>query len=156
MLSTPCRLLTEDPHQRLGANGASEVCQATCVFQRYQLGHTCKAEGDVNCNHTIFCIICLKLTVLLLPILQAAFVPSSDNAFDTSYFTSRFSWNPSDEQIYEASEFEDSSDNGSISGNSSCLSNPHDELVCECDCCFIFFLTGDFVHENNGFVIFVH
>ncbi|RZR79173.1 hypothetical protein BHM03_00004805 [Ensete ventricosum] len=61
-------LLTEDPHQRLGAQGAPE----------------------------------------------AAFVPSSDGALDTSYFTSRYSWNPSDEQIFEASEFEDSSDNESI------------------------------------------
>lgn len=48
---------------------------------------------------------------------------------DTSYFTSRFTWNPSDEHVYAASEFEDSSDNGSISGSSSCLSNRHDELV---------------------------
>uniref|UniRef100_A0A0D9VY43 non-specific serine/threonine protein kinase n=1 Tax=Leersia perrieri TaxID=77586 RepID=A0A0D9VY43_9ORYZ len=76
------RLLTEDPHQRLGANGASE----------------------------------------------AAFVPSSDSAFDTSYFTSRYSWNPSDENIYEAYEYEDSSDNGSLSGSSSCVSNHQDDM----------------------------
>ncbi|URD86110.1 hypothetical protein MUK42_27582 [Musa troglodytarum] len=63
---------------------------------------------------------------------KAAFVPSSDSALDTSYFTSRYSWNPSDEQIYEASEFEDSSDNGSISGNSSCISNHHDGVGDEC------------------------
>ncbi|XP_074577686.1 putative serine/threonine protein kinase IREH1 [Curcuma longa] len=63
---------------------------------------------------------------------KAAFVPSSDNALDTSYFTSRYSWNPSDERIYEASEFEYSSDDGSISGNSSCISNNHDELGDEC------------------------
>ncbi|KAJ8480180.1 hypothetical protein OPV22_023907 [Ensete ventricosum] len=99
------KLLTEDPHQRLGANGASEVKQH--VFFK-----------DISWD--------------TLARQKAAFVPSSDNAFDTSYFTSRFSWNPSDEQIYEASEFEDSSDNGSISGNSSCLSNPHDELGDEC------------------------
>lgn len=64
---------------------------------------------------------------------QAAFVPSSESALDTSYFTSRFSWNPSDEHVYAASEFdlfEDSSDNGSMSGSSSCISNRHDELVC--------------------------
>ncbi|XP_009408996.2 probable serine/threonine protein kinase IREH1 [Musa acuminata AAA Group] len=99
------KLLTEDPHQRLGAKGASEVKQH--VFFK-----------DINWD--------------TLARQKAAFVPSSDNALDTSYFTSRYSWNPSDEQIYEASEFEDSSDNGSISGNSSCLSNHHDEIVDEC------------------------
>jgi hypothetical protein len=61
--------------------------------------------------------------------LQAAFVPSSDSAFDTSYFTSRYSWNPSDGNIYEAYEFEDSSDNGSLSGSSSCVSNRQDDMV---------------------------
>ena len=65
----------------------------------------------------------------MLPLLQAAFVPSSDNALDTSYFSSRYSWNPSDENIYEASEFEDSSDNRSLDGSSSCVSNHHDEQV---------------------------
>lgn len=57
-------------------------------------------------------------------------MPASESALDTSYFTSRFSWNPSDERVYAASEFEDSSDNGSVSGSSSCLSNRHDEMVC--------------------------
>ncbi|KAG6534479.1 hypothetical protein ZIOFF_008366 [Zingiber officinale] len=99
------RLLTEDPHQRLGAEGASEVKEH--MFFK-----------DINWD--------------TLARQKAAFVPSSDNALDTSYFTSRYSWNPSDEQIYEASEFEDSSDDGSISGNSSCISNNHDELGDEC------------------------
>ncbi|WOL09240.1 putative serine/threonine protein kinase IREH1 [Canna indica] len=99
------KLLTEDPHQRLGAQGASEVKQH--MFFK-----------DINWD--------------TLARQKAAFVPSSDNALDTSYFTSRYSWNPSDEQIYEASEFEDSSDNGSISGNSSVISNNHDELGDEC------------------------
>lgn len=58
---------------------------------------------------------------------QAAFVPSSESALDTSYFTSRYSWNPSDNQVM-ASE-EDSSDDGSMSDSSSCLSNRQDELV---------------------------
>ena len=70
-----------------------------------------------------------KFSTLMLRILQAAFVPSSDNALDTSYFTSRYSWNPSDEFVNEASEYEDSSDNGSMSGSSSCVSNHHEELV---------------------------
>lgn len=56
-------------------------------------------------------------------------MPASENALDTSYFTSRFSWNPSDERVYAASEFEDSTDNDSVSDSSSCLSNRHDELV---------------------------
>lgn len=99
------KLLTEDPHQRLGAKGASEVKQH--VFFK-----------NINWD--------------TLARQKAAFVPSSDSALDTSYFTSRYSWNPSDENIYEASEFEDSSDNGSISGSSSCVSNRHDELGDEC------------------------
>jgi len=60
---------------------------------------------------------------------QAAFVPSSESALDTSYFTSRYSWNTSDDAIYPASDFEDSSDADSLSGSSSCLSNRHDEVV---------------------------
>ncbi|KAI3463551.1 hypothetical protein Pfo_020214 [Paulownia fortunei] len=99
------RLLTEDPNQRLGAVGASEVKQHP--FFR-----------DINWD--------------TLARQKAAFVPASEGAMDTSYFTSRYSWNPSDEHVYAASEFEDSSENGSISGSSSCLSNKHDELGDEC------------------------
>uniref|UniRef100_A0A0E0GSP2 non-specific serine/threonine protein kinase n=1 Tax=Oryza nivara TaxID=4536 RepID=A0A0E0GSP2_ORYNI len=95
------KLLTEDPHQRLGANGASEVKQ-----------------------HQFF----KDISWDTLARQKAAFVPSSDSAFDTSYFTSRYSWNPSDENIYEAYEFEDSSDNGSLSGSSSCVSNHQDDM----------------------------
>lgn len=61
---------------------------------------------------------------------QAAFVPASESALDTSYFTSRLSWNPSDEHVYSASEYEGSSDDGSVSGSSICLDNRQDELVC--------------------------
>ncbi|KAK6153881.1 hypothetical protein DH2020_013520 [Rehmannia glutinosa] len=99
------RLLTEDPNQRLGAVGASEVKQHP--FFR-----------DINWD--------------TLARQKAAFVPASEGAMDTSYFTSRYSWNPSDEHVYNASEFEDSSENGSLSGSSSCLSNKHDELGDEC------------------------
>ncbi|KAK4414086.1 putative serine/threonine protein kinase IREH1 [Sesamum alatum] len=99
------RLLTEDPNQRLGAGGASEVKQHP--FFR-----------DINWD--------------TLARQKAAFVPASEGAMDTSYFTSRYSWNPSDEHVYAASEFEDSSENGSISGSSSCLSNRHEELADEC------------------------
>ncbi|PKU69987.1 probable serine/threonine protein kinase IREH1 isoform X1 [Dendrobium catenatum] len=92
-------LLTEDPHQRLGAKGASEVKQH--VFFK-----------NINWD--------------TLARQKAAFVPSSNGATDTSYFTSRYSWNPSREHINEASDFEDSSDNGSISGASNCSSNRQD------------------------------
>ncbi|KAJ0974922.1 hypothetical protein J5N97_016887 [Dioscorea zingiberensis] len=99
------KLLTEDPNQRLGAKGASEV-KKHAFFK------------DINWD--------------TLARQKAAFVPSSESALDTSYFTSRYSWNPSDQNIYEASEFEDSTDNGSISRSSSCVSNRHDELGDEC------------------------
>ncbi|KAG8062319.1 hypothetical protein GUJ93_ZPchr0003g16596 [Zizania palustris] len=106
------KLLIEDPHLRLGANGASEVKQ-----------------------HQFF----KDISWDTLARQKAAFVPSSDSASDTSYFTSRYSWNPSDENIYEAYEFEDSSDNGSLSGSSSCVSNHQDDM-------------GD---ESSGFPEFV-
>ncbi|KAE8786962.1 putative serine/threonine protein kinase IREH1 [Hordeum vulgare] len=95
------KFLTEDPHQRLGSDGASEVKQHP-FFK------------DVSWD--------------TIARQKAAFVPSSDSAFDTSYFTSRYSWNPSDENIYEAYEFEDSSENGSHSGSSSCVSNHQDDM----------------------------
>jgi hypothetical protein len=64
-----------------------------------------------------------------LSLLQAAFVPSSESALDTSYFTSRYSWNHSDDHDHPASEPEDSSDADSLSGSSSCLSHRQDEVV---------------------------
>ncbi|KAK1371052.1 putative serine/threonine protein kinase IREH1 [Heracleum sosnowskyi] len=94
-------LLREDPNQRLGARGASEVKQHP--FFR-----------DINWN--------------TLARQKAAFVPASESPMDTSYFTSRFTWNPSDEHVHAGSEFENSSDNGSISGSSSCHSNRHDDV----------------------------
>lgn len=94
-------LLTEDPNHRLGANGAAEVKQ-----------------------HPFF----RNINWDTLARQKAAFVPSSKNALDTSYYTSRFDWNPSDEHVSAASEFEDSSDDDSLSGSSSCLSNRNDEL----------------------------
>ncbi|XP_052874812.1 probable serine/threonine protein kinase IREH1 isoform X2 [Gossypium arboreum] len=94
------RLLTEDPHQRLGARGASEVKQH--VFFK-----------DINWD--------------TLARQKAAFVPSSESALDTSYFTSRYSWNPSDDHVYPGSELGDSSDADSLSGSSGYLSNHQDE-----------------------------
>ncbi|KAI4998364.1 hypothetical protein ZWY2020_053706 [Hordeum vulgare] len=101
LMQSTLRFLTEDPHQRLGSDGASEVKQHP-FFK------------DVSWD--------------TIARQKAAFVPSSDSAFDTSYFTSRYSWNPSDENIYEAYEFEDSSENGSHSGSSSCVSNHQDDM----------------------------
>ncbi|XP_040956987.1 probable serine/threonine protein kinase IREH1 isoform X5 [Gossypium hirsutum] len=99
------RLLTEDPHQRLGARGASEVKQH--VFFK-----------DINWD--------------TLARQKAAFVPSSESALDTSYFTSRYSWNPSDDHVYPGSELDDSSDADSLSGSSDYLSNHQDEVGDEC------------------------
>lgn len=65
----------------------------------------------------------------MLLISQAAFVPASESADDTSYFTSRYSWNHSDDHVNAASEFEDTSDDGTASGSSGCLSDKQDELV---------------------------
>lgn len=59
---------------------------------------------------------------------QAAFVPASDSAFDTSYFTSRYSWTPSDGHFYASSQYEGSDDSDSMS-DSSCISNRPDEVV---------------------------
>ncbi|KAI4347283.1 hypothetical protein L6164_008105 [Bauhinia variegata] len=99
------RLLTEDPTQRLGAQGASEVKQH--VFFK-----------DINWD--------------TLARQKAAFIPASESALDTSYFTSRYSWNTSDGLVYPASDVEDSSDADSLSGSSSCLSNRQDEVGDEC------------------------
>ncbi|KAK8503970.1 hypothetical protein V6N13_021745 [Hibiscus sabdariffa] len=98
-------LLTEDPHQRLGARGASEVKQH--IFFK-----------DINWD--------------TLARQKAAFVPSSESALDTSYFTSRYSWNTSNDHAYPGSDFDDSSDADSLSGSSSCLSNRQEEVGDEC------------------------
>ncbi|XP_051113512.1 probable serine/threonine protein kinase IREH1 isoform X2 [Andrographis paniculata] len=99
------RFLTEDPNQRLGAGGASEVKQHP-FFK------------DINWD--------------TLARQKAAFVPASEGAMDTSYFTSRYTWNPSNEHVYTASELDNSSEDGSMSGSSSCLSNRHEEVGDEC------------------------
>lgn len=68
------------------------------------------------------------LCINVIIILQAAFVPASESALDTSYFTSRYTWNTSEEHGYAASDTEDSSDGDSMSGSSS-PTNRHDEVV---------------------------
>lgn len=66
--------------------------------------------------------------VFLLLFSQAAFVPASDSALDTSYFTSRYSWTLSDGGVYPSNQFEDSGDSDSMS-DSSGISNHPDEVV---------------------------
>ncbi|XP_058108208.1 probable serine/threonine protein kinase IREH1 isoform X2 [Magnolia sinica] len=99
------KLLAEDPHQRLGAKGASEVKQHP-FFK------------DINWD--------------TLARQKAAFVPASDSALDTSYFTSRYSWSQSDDRAYAGSDSEDSGDSDSMSDSSSCISRRQDEQGDEC------------------------
>ncbi|ESQ30685.1 hypothetical protein EUTSA_v10011190mg [Eutrema salsugineum] len=80
------RLLTEDPHRRLGARGAAEVKQH--IFFKDINWHTLAEQ-------------------------KAAFVPDTEDALDTSYFQSRYPCNFSDEQCFPTNENEDSSDTGS-------------------------------------------
>nr|GEY85625.1 probable serine/threonine protein kinase IREH1 isoform X1 [Tanacetum cinerariifolium]GEY92559.1 probable serine/threonine protein kinase IREH1 isoform X1 [Tanacetum cinerariifolium] len=95
------QLLTEDPNQRLGARGATEVKQHP-YFR------------DINWD--------------TLARQKAAFIPSFESELDTSYFTSRYTWSNS-EQVYAGSESENSSDDGSMSGSSSCVSHHNDEVA---------------------------
>ena len=57
--------------------------------------------------------------------MQAMFIPSTEG-HDTSYFMSRYIWNPEDEQVHGGSEFDDMTDTCS----SGSLSNLQDEDVC--------------------------
>ncbi|KAL1081356.1 hypothetical protein V6Z11_D09G058900 [Gossypium hirsutum] len=84
------KLLTENPVQRLGATGASEVKQH--VFFK-----------DINWS--------------TLARQKAMFIPSTE-AHDTSYFMSRYIWNAEDEQVRGSSDFDDLTDtcsSGSLS-----------------------------------------
>lgn len=98
------KLLTEDPNQRLGAKGAAEV-------KRHPF------FKDINWD--------------TLQRQKAAFVPASDGALDTSYFTSRYIWNSSEGNAYSANNFEDISDCDSSSGSSSSFINGPDEVIDE-------------------------
>ncbi|KAK9914085.1 hypothetical protein M0R45_037883 [Rubus argutus] len=73
------KLLTENPVQRLGATGAREVKQHS-FFK------------DINWD--------------TLARQKAMFIPSTD-AHDTSYFMSRYIWNPEDEHVNGGSDFDD-------------------------------------------------
>ncbi|CAG7868220.1 unnamed protein product [Brassica rapa] len=91
------RLLTKDPHQRLGARGAAEVKQH--IFFK-----------DINWD--------------TLPKQKAPFVPETEDAFDTTYFLSRYA---SDKRSSPTNENEKSCE----SGSSGCLSNDHNDGVDE-------------------------
>lgn len=50
--------------------------------------------------------------------MQAAFVPSPDNAHDTSYFTSRHGWNSVEARVFTEHGYESSDYESSASGRS--------------------------------------
>ena len=81
-------------------------------------------HGRGYAYHLLDRLYCFKYVFM-----QAAFVPSSESALDTSYFTSRYSWNTSDDHAYPPSELEDYSDADSLSGSNSGMSTSHDEVV---------------------------
>ncbi|OMO98079.1 hypothetical protein COLO4_14149 [Corchorus olitorius] len=95
------KLLAENPVQRLGATGAKEVKQ-----------------------HPFF----KNINWDTLARQKAMFIPSTDEAHDTSYFMSRYIWNPDDDLVHEGSDFDDMTDTCS----SGSLSNLQDEDGDEC------------------------
>ncbi|KAF3540120.1 hypothetical protein F2Q69_00025287 [Brassica cretica] len=95
------KLLTENPVQRLGATGAGEV-------KRHNF------FKDINWD--------------TLARQKAMFVPSAEPQ-DTSYFMSRYIWNPEDETVHGGSDFDDLTDTCSSSSSSF---NTHEEDGDEC------------------------
>ncbi|MED6167267.1 hypothetical protein PIB30_001163 [Stylosanthes scabra] len=83
------KLLNENPVQRLGATGATEV-------KRHPF------FKDINWD--------------TLARQKAMFIPSAE-ALDTSYFMSRYIWNPEDEHCTGGSDFDDISETSSTSGS---------------------------------------
>ncbi|XP_010101342.2 probable serine/threonine protein kinase IRE [Morus notabilis] len=96
------KLLAENPFQRLGATGAAEVKKHP-FFK------------DINWD--------------TLARQKAMFIPSTD-ARDTSYFMSRYIWNPEDDHVNGDSDFDDMTDTCS-SGSYTC-SNVQSEDGDEC------------------------
>ncbi|KAF5959868.1 hypothetical protein HYC85_001077, partial [Camellia sinensis] len=95
------KLLIENPVQRLGATGAREVKQH--FFFK-----------DINWD--------------TLARQKAMFIPSAE-ALDTSYFMSRYVWNPEDENVGGGSDFDDMTETCSISCSSgSCYTQDEDNL----------------------------
>jgi hypothetical protein len=66
--------------------------------------------------------------------LQVAFIPSTDDEYDTSYFACRHAWGTTDEHVNApCNEYDDRSETSSMS----CCSSPHscdyEEDVCVLD-----------------------
>ncbi|XP_042495019.1 probable serine/threonine protein kinase IRE, partial [Macadamia integrifolia] len=100
------KLLTENPVQRLGATGTKEV----------------------KC-HSFF----KNINWDTLARQKAAFIPAAEGAYDTSYFTSRYVWNMSDENVRSAAcDFDSLSETCSLSCSGSSFSNQLDEDGDEC------------------------
>ncbi|KAJ0100409.1 hypothetical protein Patl1_19928 [Pistacia atlantica] len=94
------KLLTENPVQRLGATGAKEVKR-----------------------HPFF----KDISWDTLEMQKAMFIPVADT-LDTSYFVSRYVWNPEEENFQGGSDFDDMTD----SCSSGSLSITHEEDRDEC------------------------
>ncbi|XP_029127207.1 probable serine/threonine protein kinase IRE [Cajanus cajan] len=93
------KLLNENPVQRLGATGATEV-KRHAFFK------------DVNWD--------------TLARQKAMFIPSAE-ALDTSYFMSRYIWNPEDEHCAGGSDFDDITETCSSGSGSEFLDEDGDE-----------------------------
>ncbi|CBI24554.3 unnamed protein product, partial [Vitis vinifera] len=94
------KLLIENPFQRLGATGASEVKKH--VFFK-------GINWDTFARQ------------------KAMFIPSAESAYDTSYFMSRYIWNPEDEHVHGESDCEDTTETCSGTCSSGSFSNQGDE-----------------------------
>ncbi|KAI3808872.1 hypothetical protein L1987_24835 [Smallanthus sonchifolius] len=99
------KLLIDNPLQRLGATGAGEV-KAHSFFK------------NINWD--------------TLARQKATFIPSAE-ALDTSYFMSRYIWNPEDEHIDGGSDFDDMSESDNTSCGDSFYSYMLDEEGDECN-----------------------
>ncbi|KAL8161781.1 hypothetical protein V2J09_013270 [Rumex salicifolius] len=113
------KLLTENPVQRLGATGSGEV-KSHPFFKNISWATLERQKASFDCFSTS-----------LMMMSQAMFIPSAEGAFDTSYFMSRYIWNPEEEQFRGASDFDDMTETGS-SCTSGSFSNAPDEAGDEC------------------------
>lgn len=75
-------------------------------------------------------MVCISLYTYLLAH-QAAFIPSAE-AHDTSYFMSRYIWNPEEENVRGASDFDSITETDSPSCSSGSFSAMQDEDVSFC------------------------
>lgn len=69
-------------------------------------------------------------------VLQATFIPAAE-ALDTSYFMSRYIWNPDDELIDGGSDFDDMSGSDFTSCSESLHSDMADEVYCHIFCNYL-------------------